>query len=184
MSWCSFETWVWCLDAEALDALEAEAAEKRAEEEEKQRQKGQEREERQWWKDEAAIAKAMRAAEAAQRKLDWLAEKERKVSKRAENVAKKLLGPSCMQLGGVVGMPEDAEEVLGRVESKEEVGVVVQVLDHPCHSQWNYQVNQTATMMRTSPGASIVTPLNIHHPPICQMMRYMPLISMMVTHLI
>ena len=60
------------LDAEALDALEAEAAEKRAEEEEKQRQKEQEREERQWQKDEAAIVKAMRAAEAAQRKLDRL----------------------------------------------------------------------------------------------------------------
>ena len=84
-------------------------------------------------------------------------------------------------------MPEDMEEVLGRVESKEEVGEVVQVLDRPCHSQWNYQVNQAATtlkIMRTSPGASIVTPLNIHHPPICQTMRYMPLISMMVTHLI
>ena len=60
------------LDAEALDALEAEAVEKRAEEEEKQRQKEQEREERQWQKDEAAIVKAMRAAEAAQRKLDRL----------------------------------------------------------------------------------------------------------------
>ena len=49
----------------ALDA-EAEAAEKRAEEEEKQRQKEQEREERQQRKDEAAIAKATRAAEVAQ----------------------------------------------------------------------------------------------------------------------
>ena len=64
------------LDAETLDALEAEAAAKKAEEEEKQRQKEQEREERQHQKDEAAIAKAMRAAEAAQQKLDRLAEKE------------------------------------------------------------------------------------------------------------
>lgn len=75
-------------EAETLDALEAEAAVKKAEEE-RQRQKEQEREERQCRKDEAAIAEAMRAAEAAQRKLDWLAEKERKASERAAKVAEK-----------------------------------------------------------------------------------------------
>ena len=77
------------LDAEALNALEAEAAEKKAEEEERQRQKQQEKEERQCWKDEVAAAKATRAAETAQQKLDWLAEKKRKADERAVKVAEK-----------------------------------------------------------------------------------------------
>ena len=63
--------------------------EKKAEEEEKQRQKQQEKEERWRQKDEVAVAKATRAAETAQRKLDWLAEKQRKIDKRAAKVAEK-----------------------------------------------------------------------------------------------
>ena len=65
----------------ALDALEAEAAKKKVEEEEKQRQKQQEREEKQCQKDEAVAAKAMRAAETTQQKLNQLAKKEWKVNR-------------------------------------------------------------------------------------------------------
>ena len=77
------------LDAEGLNALEAEVAEKKEEEEEKQRQKQQEQEERQHWKDEVAAAKVMRATETAQQKLDWFAEKQWKADERAAKVAEK-----------------------------------------------------------------------------------------------
>ena len=72
---------------------------------------------------------------------------------------KKLLGLLCVQLAGVVGMAEGVEEVLGGVDSKDKVGEVVQVLNHPCHSQWSYQVIQAAAasiITRTLPGATIV----------------------------
>ena len=52
-------------------------------------QKQQEREEKQHQKDEAAAAKAIRVAETTQWKLNWLAEKERKLNERAAKVAKK-----------------------------------------------------------------------------------------------
>ena len=42
---------------------------------------------------------------------------------------KKLHKTSCMQLVGVMGMEEDAEEVLGREEARDEEGEAVQNLD-------------------------------------------------------
>ena len=62
--------------------------------------------------------------------IGWLRRNERQ-ARGQQKWLKKLL---CMQSAGVMGMAEGVEEVLGGVESKDEVGEVVQVLNHPCHS--------------------------------------------------
>ena len=114
------------LDAEALNALEMAAVEKKAQEEERQRQKQQEKEERQRRKDEAAAAKVARAEETAQRKLNWLAEKQQKADKRAAKAAEKAAQ-------GAVAVGEVMEEVLGKGKDRFKVGGVVPKQECPGH---------------------------------------------------
>ena len=95
--------------------------------------------------------KVARAEETAQRKLDWLAEKQQKADKRAAKAAEKAAQ-------GAVVMGEVMEEVLGKGKDRFKVGGVVPKQECPGHFRWSYQVSQVAAALETMRISPIVVP--------------------------